>query len=133
MKNSVLYALWGGLFVVCAGLGFIPEPAGLVRGLLTAVSVLFFLPPAALLWRAIKNGDSVTTRVVRNLSMASLGMTVLLLLVSILTAAGSARLGDFLHGVLTVVSTPMICSGQWALTLFLWACLLITALKYCKK
>ena len=58
-----------------------------------------------------------------------LGLTLALFVASILTAAGSERLGNFLHGVLAIVSTPMLCSGQWALSLFLWACLLMLSLK----
>ena len=48
MKKKSLFALWGGLFLLCAGLGFIPEPAGAVRWVLTGGSILFFLPPAML-------------------------------------------------------------------------------------
>ena len=36
-------------------------------------------------------------------------------------------LGDILHGLLVVVSSPMICSGHWAMSLFFWACLLISS------
>ena len=35
MKKKSLFALWGGLFLLCAGLGFIPEPAGAVRWVLS--------------------------------------------------------------------------------------------------
>ena len=44
MKSQFLYALWGALFILCAGLGFIPEPARVLRVLLTGLSILFFLP-----------------------------------------------------------------------------------------
>ena len=37
-------------------------------------------------------------------------------------------LGLVLHYVLTIVSSPMICSGHWAMSLFLWACLLMVSL-----
>ena len=47
MKKSHLFALWGVLFVLCAALGFLPESSGWM----TAVSVLFFLPPALLLYK----------------------------------------------------------------------------------
>lgn len=133
MKNSLLYILWGGLFAVCAGLGFIPEPEGAVRVLLTVLAVFFFIPPVLLLWQAVKTGSQNTVHLVGSLSALSLGLTVAVLLVSILTAAGSEKLGNFLHGVLIVVSSPMVCSGHWALSLFLWACLLIASLKYRKK
>ena len=49
MKKSTLLLIWGILYIICAGLGFIPEPQGMVRAMLFLVSLLFFLPPAVLL------------------------------------------------------------------------------------
>ena len=129
MKNRFLFALWGALFILCAGLGFIPEPSGAVRFLLTAVSVLFFLPPAVLVWRGRKTHDRALLALMRNLSIASLGLSVLLIIANFLTAFRSELLGDILHGILVVVSSPMICSGHWAMSLFFWACLLIASVK----
>jgi len=34
-----------------------------------------------------------------------------------------------LHIMLVIVSSPMVCSGNWALSLFLWACLLVASLR----
>ena len=129
MNNRFLFALWGALFILCAGLGFIPEPTGAVALLLTAVSVLFFLPPAVLVWQGRKAHDRALLALIRNLSIASLSLSVLLLIANFLTAFHSQLLGDLLHGVLVVVSSPMICSGHWAMSLFFWACLLIASLK----
>ena len=129
MKNRYLYALWGALFILCAGLGFIPEPAGAVKILLTALSILFFLPPAVLVWRGRQQKERTALSLVRNLSIASLSLSVLLIITSFLTVFRSRLLGDILHGVLVVVSSPMICSGHWAMSLFFWACLLIASLK----
>ena len=112
MKNRFLFALWGALFILCAGLGFIPEPSGAVRFLLTAVSVLFFLPPAVLVWRGRKTHDRALLALMRNLSIASLSLSVLLIIANFLTAFRSELLGDILHGILVVVSSPMICSGH---------------------
>ena len=127
MNNRFLFALWGALFILCAGLGFIPEPTGAVALLLTAVSVLFFLPPAVLVWQGRKAHDRALLALIRNLSIASLSLSVLLLIANFLTAFHSQLLGDILHGVLVVVSSPMICSGHWAMSLFFWACLLISS------
>ena len=38
-----------------------------------------------------------------------------------------------MFGVLIVVSSPMVCSGYWALSLFLWACLLMVSHSLVKK
>ena len=129
MKNQYLFALWGALFILCAGLGFIPEPAGSLRILLTGLSVLFFLPPAVLVWKGRRERNRRQLALVRDLSIVSLSLSVLLLIANFLSAFHSELLGNILHGVLVVVSSPMICSGHWALSLFLWACLLIGSLK----
>lgn len=127
MKSQFLYALWGALFILCAGLGFIPEPAGVLRVLLTGLSILFFLPPAVLVWKGRREKDRMALSLVRNLSIASLSLSVLLIIANFLTVFRSELLGDILHGVLVVVSSPMICSGHWAMSLFFWACLLISS------
>ena len=127
MKSQFLYALWGALFILCAGLGFIPEPAGVLRLLLTGLSILFFLPPAVLVWKGRREKDRMALSLVRNLSIASLSLSVLLIIANFLTVFRSELLGDILHGVLVVVSSPMICSGHWAMSLFFWACLLISS------
>lgn len=125
MSKRTLFALWVCLFVLCAGLGFVPESSWWMTGL----SVLFFVPPAVLLVRAKKDGDAHTRLLIRNLSALSLGLTVALLVVTFLTALSSEAVGTVLHCLLTVVSAPMLCSGRWALSLFLWACLLMGSLK----
>ena len=129
MNTKRLYILWAGLFILCAGLGFIPEPEGALRLALSGLSILFFLPPALLLYR----GEPAEIRLIRNLSGLSLGFTLILLILNFLTALRSEFLGEVLHGILTIVSSPMICSGHWALSLFLWACLLMASLTQCKR
>ena len=129
MKNRFIYALWGALFILCALLGFIPEPVGGLRTLLTGLSILFFLPPALLVWKGRREEDRQTLLLVRNLSIVSLSLSVGLIIANFLTVFRSELLGDILHGVLAVVSSPMICSGHWAMSLFFWACLLISSLK----
>ena len=129
MKNRFLYALWGALFILCAGLGFIPESDGALTLLRTGLSILFFLPPALLIWKARQERNRAALLLVRNLSIVSLSLSVALIIANFLTVFRSQLLGDILHGILVVVSSPMICSGHWAMSLFLWACLLIASLK----
>lgn len=133
MKKSSLLALWGILYIICAGLGFIPEPEGGVRVLLLVISLLFFLPPAMVLRDAIRRGDKKTVRLIRLLSAASLGITLLLIILSILTAASGEALGSMLNVLLVVLSAPMFCSNYWALSLFLWAALLTASFTAKKK
>ena len=70
---------------------------------------------------------------VRNLSVLSLGVTLVTLILNFVLAVSSETLGNLLHYVLTIVSAPMMCSGYWVLSLFLWACLLMASLKGLKK
>ena len=125
MKRKLLYALWGVLFILCAGLGFIPEPVPVQARIMTALALIFFLPPAWLLYR----GERDDAKLIRNLSALSLGLTTALLILNFFTAFRSEFLGQVMHYVLVIVTSPMICSGHWAMSMFLWACLLIASRK----
>ena len=137
MSKKVLFSLWGGLFILCAGLGFIPgfsdTVGGGAQGVLTVLSVLFFLPRGLIVWNGAKTKDVHSLKLVRNLSALSLGLTLLVLILNMLAAVGSEILGNVLHGILIIVSAPMVLSGFWALSLFLWACLLLASGSMVKK
>lgn len=133
MKKSSLMAIWGIFYIICAGLGFIPEPEGAVRIFLTAISVLFFVPPAILLYDALAAGDRKTLRRIRLLSALSLVLTLVLLIGNFLTAFAPDWLGGLLHVLLVVCSVPMFCSNYWVLSLFLWAALLVASLQRRKE
>ena len=125
MTDKTLYILWGSLFALCAGLGFLPEASWVTM----LASIIFFLPPAMLLRR----GRADTVKLIRNLSILSLTLTALLLVVNFLAAVRSEGVGTLVHYLLVVVSSPMVCSGHWAMSLFLWACLLMVSLGKLKK
>lgn len=127
MKKSTLLLLWGICYIICAGLGFIPEPQGIVRAMLFLASLLFFLPPAVLLHHGRTQGDRQAVLLVRGMSAASLGLTVIGLCANILSALSTGSLGNALHILLGIVSAPMFCSNFWAVPLFLWAVLLIVS------
>lgn len=127
MNKKLLTGLWAGLFIVCAGLGFIPEPESALQILMTLLSLFFFLPPTMLLYEAGRNQDRATILLIRNLAVLSLVSTMILLIFNFLTVLSSETLGQILHYMLIIISSPMICSGHWALSLFLWACLLFSA------
>lgn len=122
MKKTFLYAFWFLLLLVCAGLGFLPQPAGAARWALRFLSMGCFVPPV---WLLVL-GERKT---VRYLSAASLGLTLLLLVLNIRYAAAGEAVGAVLNGLLTVVSSPMIAGGYWALSLFAWACLFFGSFK----
>lgn len=133
MKRENLYPIWGMLFIICAGLGFIPAPEGGLKWLLVLFSLAFFAVPGMIVYSARREKSRKDLQLVRNLSAASLVLTAVLLIVSILTAVRSEALGNFVHTLLVIISAPMIASGYWALSLFCWACLLLVSIQGLRK
>ena len=129
MKNKTLYILWAALFALCAFLGFFREIVTGGLWLMSFFSLLFFVPPGVILWRALKNKDEHNRKLIRDLSGASLGLTVVLLVANVLSVMGSSWLGTVLDALLTILSTPMKCCPSWALSIFLWAFLFLAAAK----
>lgn len=125
MKNRILFTLWGVLWALCAGLGFV----GSTSWLLTATAIVSFIPPLIL----IRRGQRHNLELIRNLSIASLVLTVALIIANFLSFAASEILGVILHCLLVIISSPMFCSGYWALSLFLWAFLMIASIRGLKK
>lgn len=123
MAKRLWYYVWIGLFLVTACVGFLPAREGAWRVVSTLLAVLFFLPPAWIL----KTGDGKDAKRVFFISLSSLCLTVATIIVSVICARGSEALGNALHGLLVVVSAPMVCGGVWVLSLFLWACLLFAS------
>jgi len=128
MKKRVLFLLWGGMYILCGLLGLIPGPEGPVKVLLTLAALLFFLPPFVLL----RSKERRTLCLLRNLSAASLGITAVLIGLNFATLGASEAVGDLLYTLLVILSSPMVCGGNWLVSLFLWACLLIAAAKKMK-
>lgn len=125
MSNKHLYILWGGLFVLCAVLGLVSLPGwvGLAAG------VAFFVPPAVLVYRAIRGGDEKTLRRIQNLAALWLGLTLVLLVLNILSVAMSATAGTILYYLLALCCVPMVCCGSWVLAMFAWAFLFVACLQ----
>ena len=133
MNRKFLLALWGGLFAVCAAMGFVPNPGTALRVLLTILGLVFFAPPVLLLHRAKAASDRSTPLLVRNIAAASLALTMVLLVANVLSLRGSVALGNVLNAILAIVSVPMFCGQIWVLTLFCWAFLMIAANKLVKQ
>ena len=136
MNKKSLFTAWGLLFILCAGLGFIQDPQGAGKTALLLCALVFFLPPALLFMKGAREKDLACLRLLRNLSALSLLSTLVLIVLNILSALWPKMAGDILHSVLTIVSSPMICSRNWFVSLFLWACLLmmtLAELKHIKK
>lgn len=132
MSHTVYYILWSVLYILCVVLGFMPEVRQSAPGICTGASILFFLPPALLLLRAKKQGDTVTLKRLRLLAGLSLGITLVLLVLNFLCVTAAQWVGDTLYALLVMCSSPMVCSGRWAVSLFLWACLLCASHSFLK-
>lgn len=125
MREKILYALWGCLYILCVGLGTLPEPEGFGKAVLVGISLLFFVPGALLLADAVKTGSKNALLRLRVVCLCSLGLTAALLIANILAVNASAQTGQVLTDLLLLVSAPMYCSQYWLLSLFLWSCLLV--------
>ena len=125
LSYPILYTLWASMFLLTAALGLLfPEEAGPGRWVLTAVSVIFFVPPFVILHRARQEGERSQIRLVRYLSLASIVLTAVLLVLNLRSAGFSEAMGQALNAALAVVSAPMLCSNLFVLPIFLWGCLL---------
>ena len=123
MKKNLLFILWVVLYVLCASLSIVvAQPTGFTM----VLAVFFFVPGGILLYQARTENDRKPLRLVRWLSLGSLALTLIILVVTIiLSPLVSEGTGYFLHVLLALVSAPMLISGSWVLSLFLWACLLM--------
>ena len=130
MNRKTLFALWGGLYALCAALGFIPAPAGFLKVLLVVLAAGFFVPPLMIVYGTT---DRHTLQLVRNLSAWWLVLTTALLIINFMSATAPEHLGNLLHAVLVIVSSPMICGQYWVLGLFGWAFLMFAAMAQLKK
>ncbi len=133
MKERKLYILWAALYALCAGLGLV-QLQGVGQILQVVAGVAFFAPAGVLVYRGIKEENKRQLRLVRRICLVSLIATVLVFCANVLAVNDSALAGRVLHVLLDLVSVPMLCIRYWALSLFLWACLLMTTfLKLPKK
>ncbi len=132
MTTTAYFSLWAGMFALCAGLGFIPEPSGFLKFCLTALSVGFFVPPLCLIRFAGQKQDRITLLLVRNLALASLGLTLALIIGNFLSLMAPEWVGNMLYVLLAIVSSPMVCSQYWVLSLFLWAYVLMLSISKLK-
>lgn len=129
MKMKTLWLSWLYLFALCAVLGFIPEPDGLIKALLILAAVSFFVPG---FWLAVKGGKKCAKWIIL-ISALSLVLTMVLIILNYASVLLSAVWGTVFNILLTIFSTPMFCGQYWVISLFCWASLLFTALTMVRK
>lgn len=128
MKKLILWCIWVFLYALCAGLGYISDPSDSQKPALLIMALIFFIPGLLLLIDGLRSRDQKTLLQLRWISGLSLALTLVLLVANVMSALASEAVGNVLYEVLIFVSVPMICSQQWLLSLFLWACLLFATL-----
>ena len=79
------------------------------------------------MYQALKAGDKKELSRLRTISIASLTATVVMMLLNILSVGAGDLAGNMVYALLILVSSPMVCSQLWMLSLFLWACLLVAS------
>ena len=124
MSKRTLYIIWGIFFVICAGLGFIPSPDGPAYWIMFFFSLIFFISPAVLLYRAVKAGDRREVKRIFWLCVSSLAATLVALALNFLSVDATETAGKAVYYILIVVSSPMVCGQIWVSSLFWWGCLL---------
>lgn len=132
LNKYILLAIWVGMFILCAVLGYLPPQEGANKWLLVIIALLFFLPPALTVYQCQKEKDGKLLRLVRTVALVVLIATVALLVVNLLSIAlllvmpekTALIVGDVLYYALILVSTPMICGQYWGIGLIGWAALL---------
>ncbi len=127
MKKYVTWGVWACLYVVCVCLGMVDRPEGFGAVLCTAMAIGFFVPGGLLLYWGHREDDRRTVRALRWIAAGSLTLTLVLLILNFLSVNWPLWAGTVLHVLLVLVSVPMICSGYWVASLFLWACLLMAS------
>lgn len=133
MKTKLLYAAWASMFILCAALGSIQTPTDGEQVVLILFALAFFVPGGLLLADGLRLQKRRDVLAVRWISLGSLVITFALILANFFSANASAAVGDFLHGLLLVLSAPMFCAQHWVLSLFLWSCLLFSTFIRVKK
>ena len=122
MKERILYIAWAILYAICAALGFYGEAEGFGKVLFVLTALIFFLPGIGLLVMGYRDKNRKILRRVRIVSVTSLGLTLIFLVANVAVAAETTN--KLQHVLLVLVSAPMLCGQFWAMSLFLWACLL---------
>ena len=126
MKERILYIAWAILYAICAALGFYGEAEGFGKVLFVLTALIFFLPGIGLLVMGYRDKNRKILRRVRIVSVTSLGLTLIFLVANVAVAAETTN--KLLHVLLVLVSAPMLCGQFWAMSLFLWACLLFATI-----
>lgn len=116
MEKKYWFPAWVVLYVASVAFGvFWPESVAA-----RIVGVLFFVPPAGLLWK----GEEKMRRLIRIIAIVSLAATMVTIIAMFLSVHSEKNLDHLMDAILLLVAAPMKCFKAWVVSLFGWACLL---------
>ncbi len=124
-KERLMYIIWIALYVGCVLLSLVDSVQGGGLVLIRIASLLFFVPGAVLAGWGVKDNNKRILKTVRIVCLTSLVLTTVVLVANFLSVGATAQTGRIWNGILLLVSAPMSIVPFWALSLFLWACLLM--------
>lgn len=127
LAEKVYYAIWAVLFGICAALGNITQRNTGINIVLSFWAFLFFVPGFFLLYEGLKTGNKKLLLRLRIVCLSSLVLSLLMIMLNIFTVNAPEAVGQVMHVLLVVLSTPMSCCFIQGISLFLWACLLIAS------
>ena len=83
MKNTKnIWIIWAVAYVICTVCAFFPASNDAASGLYLLLSLGFFVPPAALIYKGVTKKWPKILRVIRNLSIISLASTLVMILLN---------------------------------------------------
>ena len=124
MKKRVLSVLWAVAYGICLLVGFLPNLTGFWKIAAVFFGLLFFVPPILVLVQGRKEKSRKTLLALRLISMASLILSLLLLVLNFFSVYFSTQAGLWLHVLLGIFACPILCINNFFFSMFLWACLL---------
>ena len=128
-KNTILYIVWAVLYCACVGFSFVSNRNLGGKIFLIGLNLVFYVPPFVLAIKALKEENRKALKTLRWISVSVLVLATVMLVLNILSVKFSARVGLIMYVLLAVLAPPLACAQQFALSLFLWACLLMLTIQ----
>ena len=128
-KNTGLCILWVVLYCACVGFSFVSNRNLGGKIFLIGLNLMFFVPPFVLAFRALKEENRKALKTLRWICISVLVLATVTLVLNIVAVKFSATVGLVMYILFAVLAPPLACANQWALSLFLWACVMMLTLQ----
>ena len=115
------------MYIICVGLGSAETNSPFLILMMGLLAFGFFVPGILLVHQGVTTENKKILRRVRIISIASLLLTLSMMIINIRYTLADQEVGLVLNDLLNLVSAPMFCSFWKWTSLFLWACLFISS------